>query len=144
MLIDQAGNQKAVLVRGEQKSLQTDRVVLTLGPDAESDVVRRIYRLFVHDAHTEAQIAQMLNAQGLITDLGRPWTRGRGERVGARCLPLRRPRGILQLRQSSAAQGGSLMTVQHPQKLEMIPIDKIVTINPRVRNRRHTGRSWTT
>lgn len=28
------------------------------------------------------------------------------------------------------------MAVQHPQKLEMVPIDRIVTINPRSRNRR--------
>ncbi|ODT21422.1 MAG: hypothetical protein ABS35_17370 [Kaistia sp. SCN 65-12] len=76
MLIDQAGNQKAVLARGEQKSIQTDRVVLTLGPDVELDVVRQVYRLFVHDARTEAQIAQALNTRGLVTDLGRPWTRG--------------------------------------------------------------------
>lgn len=76
MLIDQTGNQKAVLARGEQKSLQTDRVVLTLGPDVEIDTVRRIYRMFVYDARTEAQIAQALNAQGMRTDLGRPWTRG--------------------------------------------------------------------
>jgi DNA invertase Pin-like site-specific DNA recombinase len=76
MLIDQAGNQKAVLARGEQKSLQTDRVVLTLGPQNEIEVVRRIYRLFVHDARTEAQIAETLNSQGLVTDLSRPWTRG--------------------------------------------------------------------
>ncbi|HEV2515156.1 MAG TPA: recombinase family protein [Devosia sp.] len=76
MLVDQGGNQKAVLARGEQKSLQTDRVVLTLGPDAEIDVVRRIYRLFVHDAQAEAQIAEALNAQGVLTDLGRQWTRG--------------------------------------------------------------------
>lgn len=64
MLIDQSGKQKAVLARGEQKSLQTDRVVLTLGPDAEIDVVRRVYRLFVHDAQAEAQIAKALNAEG--------------------------------------------------------------------------------
>lgn len=76
MLIDQAGHKKAVLARGEHKSLQTDRVVLTLGPDDEIDVVKRIYRLFVHDARTEAEIAQMLNAQGVVTDLSRPWTRG--------------------------------------------------------------------
>lgn len=41
-----------------------DRVVLTLGPDAEIDVVKRIYRLFAHDAQTDAQIAQALNSQG--------------------------------------------------------------------------------
>lgn len=76
MLIDQAGNRKAILTRGEHKSLQTDRVVLTLGPGAEVEVVRSIYRAFVHDGCTEAQIAESLNRDGVRTDLGRAWTRG--------------------------------------------------------------------
>src|SRR5471032_1345198 len=38
MLIDQSGQQKAVLKMGEQKSLQTDRVVLIPGPDEEVNV----------------------------------------------------------------------------------------------------------
>ena len=50
MLIDQAGKPKAELQPGEQKSLQTDRVVLVPGPTEELAVVRRIYRLFVHEA----------------------------------------------------------------------------------------------
>jgi hypothetical protein len=35
MLIDQNGQQKAVLKMGEHKSLQTDRVILIPGPDEE-------------------------------------------------------------------------------------------------------------
>lgn len=76
MLINQAGSEKALLSRGEHKSLQTDRVVLVLGPSAEVEVVRRIYGLFVQDARTERQIAETLNAEGVLTDLDRPWTRG--------------------------------------------------------------------
>ncbi|MDB5335985.1 MAG: pinR [Planctomycetaceae bacterium] len=76
MLINQAGEQKGELVRGEHKSLQTDRVVLTLGPDDEIQAVRRIYRLFVDEGLPEAEIAAALNAEGCSTDFGRPWNRG--------------------------------------------------------------------
>jgi DNA invertase Pin-like site-specific DNA recombinase len=76
MLIDQAGAPKATLARGEHKSIQTDRVVLALGPPDEVEAVRRIYRLFVHDNRSEKEIAHQLNSEGLLTDLGRTWTRG--------------------------------------------------------------------
>ena len=46
MLLDQTGTSKGVLKRGEHKSLQTDRVVLTPGPDNEVAIVREIYRQF--------------------------------------------------------------------------------------------------
>jgi DNA invertase Pin-like site-specific DNA recombinase len=75
-LVDEHRGPKAELARGEQKSLQTDRVILTPGPPAEVEVVRRLYRMFVVQRRTEAQIASALNAEGLTTDLGRQWTRG--------------------------------------------------------------------
>ena len=43
-LIDQNGEMKADLARGEQKSIQTDRVVLVPGPEEEQKTVRWIYR----------------------------------------------------------------------------------------------------
>jgi len=76
MLVDQAGQQKAVLKIGEQKSIQTDRVILVPGPEAEVEVVRWIYRAFVEEGKPEREIADTLNAQGVLTDFGRPWTRG--------------------------------------------------------------------
>ena len=75
VLIDEHGNPKGELSRGEQKSLQTDRVVLVPGPQQEQDVVRRLYRMFVEDGRSEREIADTLNAEGHLTDLGRPWTR---------------------------------------------------------------------
>jgi hypothetical protein len=75
-LVDEHRAPKAELARGEHKSLQTDRVILTPGPPIEVEVVRRLYRMFVVQRRTEAQIAATLNAEGLTTDLGRPWTRG--------------------------------------------------------------------
>lgn len=75
-LVDQRGEAKAVLARGEHKSLQTDRVVLVLGPEAEQQVVRDIYRAFVEDGRSEREIADQLNRREVRMDAERPWTRG--------------------------------------------------------------------
>lgn len=75
MLLNHEGETKGILNRGEQKSLQTDRVVLTLGPDHETTIVRWTYDQFTR-GRREAEIAADLNNQGILTDLGRSWTRG--------------------------------------------------------------------
>jgi len=75
MLIDQSGERKAMLKIGEQKSIQTDRVVLVRGPDEEVKIVRWIYQTFIDDGKNESEIAKLLNAQGVITDFGRAWNR---------------------------------------------------------------------
>src|SRR5204863_3828911 len=49
MLIDQSGTRKALLKMGEQKSLQTDRVVLVAGPEEEVKVVHEIYQSFLEE-----------------------------------------------------------------------------------------------
>jgi hypothetical protein len=64
------------LARGEEKSIQTDRVVLVPGPPEEVELVRWMYRAFVEDGKVESDIAKALNERGVKTDLGRPWTRG--------------------------------------------------------------------
>lgn len=74
-LVDEHGKPKAILTRGEHKSFQTDRVILTPGPPEEVEVVRRLYRLFVLQQRSETEIAAQLNAEGLVTDRGQPWTR---------------------------------------------------------------------
>lgn len=76
MLRDQSGTQKGTLVRGEQKSIQTDRVVLVPGPPEEVEVVRWMYRLFVDEAKAESEIAKLLNEKGIRTDLDHPWSCG--------------------------------------------------------------------
>jgi len=75
-LIDENGSAKGILKRGQQKSLQTDRVILTPGPEEEIEIVRGVYRSFVHDDQNESAIADSLNQEGVLTDLGRAWTRG--------------------------------------------------------------------
>ncbi len=76
MLVDQAGQRKAVLKMGEQKSLQTDRVILVAGPEEEVRAVRWIYQAFLEEGKAEWEIAAELNAQGILTDFRREWTRG--------------------------------------------------------------------
>jgi len=75
MLIDQRGESKGFLKRGEHKSLQTDRVILVPGSDEEVDVVRHIYQMFVTQHKVESEIAEYLNTHGIKTELGRNWTR---------------------------------------------------------------------
>jgi DNA invertase Pin-like site-specific DNA recombinase len=76
MLIDEAGNPKGELTRGQHKSLQTDRVILVPGPQEEIETVCWIYRAFVEQGLLEREIADRLNQKQILTDLGRPWTRG--------------------------------------------------------------------
>ncbi|MCA8917395.1 MAG: recombinase family protein, partial [Planctomycetes bacterium] len=75
VLVDEHGQVKAELARGEHKSLQTDRVILQPGPPDEVETVRRLYRMFVVQQRSESEIADLLNGEGLRTDLGRKWTR---------------------------------------------------------------------
>ena len=75
VLIDQLGNVKSELARGEQKSLQTDRVILVPGPAHEIQVVNDIYRWFIDSGLHEVEIAKRLHDAGSLTDLGRGWTR---------------------------------------------------------------------
>jgi DNA invertase Pin-like site-specific DNA recombinase len=76
VLIDQSGEFKAELNRGQQKSIHTDRVTLRPGPANEIATVYSIFRWFVESGWSEAKIAAELNLQGITTNLGRPWTRG--------------------------------------------------------------------
>jgi len=75
VLIDEHGTPKGELSRGEQKSLQTDRVILVPGPEDEQRIVQSMYQMFVNENRAEREITAHLNVQGCRTDLGRPWTR---------------------------------------------------------------------
>lgn len=74
-LVDVQGSVKTELARGEQKSLQTDRVILTPGPEEEVRTVNDIYNWFIEEGLVESEIAGRLNGMRLRTDLGREWTR---------------------------------------------------------------------
>ncbi|WP_338111990.1 recombinase family protein [Sphingomonas naasensis] len=76
MLVDEAGVEKGILRHGEHKSIATDRVVLVLGPQAEVEVVREVYAMFVERGLSENDIANELNRRSIRTDFDREWTRG--------------------------------------------------------------------
>jgi hypothetical protein len=76
MLRDVNGRDKGLLKNGEQKSIQTDRVVLVPGPKEEVEIVHWMYRTFVEDRIVEAKLARLLNERGITTDLGRQWNSG--------------------------------------------------------------------
>lgn len=75
-LVDEHRQFKDMLTRGQHKSIQTDRVVLVEGPPEEVDTVQAIYAAFLDRGWTESVIAGDLNQRGVLTDWGRPWTRG--------------------------------------------------------------------
>ena len=74
-MIDEGRNPKGELERGDRKSLQTDRVVLTPGPPEEIEHVHSINSMFDEERKSEREIALVLNQRGILSDLGRPWTR---------------------------------------------------------------------
>src|SRR3546814_933154 len=76
MLVDEQGQQKGILERGEHKGIATDRIVLVRGPEDEVATIQEIYRQFVEGRRSEREIADWLNEQGILSDLGRSWTRG--------------------------------------------------------------------
>src|ERR1043166_2350803 len=76
VLLDQSREKKGELKMGEQKSIQTDRVVLVPGPEEEVKTVRWMYEAFVAEGKLESEIAATLNAKGIKTDFGRAWNRG--------------------------------------------------------------------
>jgi len=63
------------LADGERKFIQSDRVILKLGPADEVDVVRRMFKSFAIDRKNEVQIAKELNEEGIVNQYGRAWNR---------------------------------------------------------------------
>jgi len=74
MVVDENGTPKGSLTLGEQKFLQTDRVILIPGPDEEVQLVRQIYQWFVKDGLSATDITRHLNEIGLRNAYKRPWT----------------------------------------------------------------------
>lgn len=73
LLVDHNGIAKQILAPGEWKSIQTDRVILAHGPPDETEIVRWIFRTFVKRKKPEAEIARLLNEQGVTRAKGGLW-----------------------------------------------------------------------
>jgi len=74
-LVGADGSRKAVLLRGERKNIQSDRVILVPGPANEVETVRRIFRSFVGERKSAAEIARELVADEVTYREGRPWNK---------------------------------------------------------------------
>ena len=71
-LIDITGKSRGFLERGQNKALQTDRVVLRAGSPDEIAIVRRIFESFI-GGKGETDIARELNAKDVFNHLGMRW-----------------------------------------------------------------------
>ena len=74
-LVGADGSRKAVLLRGERKNIQSDRVILVPGPPTEVETVQRIFRAFVSERKSTVDIARELIADKIVYREGRPWTK---------------------------------------------------------------------
>jgi DNA invertase Pin-like site-specific DNA recombinase len=73
-LLDEHGVPKFSLESGQWKNLQNDRVVLRPGPPSEVEVVKRVFNSFTKERKRATDIARELNAEGLVTARGNPWS----------------------------------------------------------------------
>jgi DNA invertase Pin-like site-specific DNA recombinase len=73
LAVDEAKTPRGILQHGEQKHFKTDRVILVPGPKSERTIVNRIFMDFADRHKTRQQIANELNAAGVLTAEGNPW-----------------------------------------------------------------------
>lgn len=77
MMIDEQGNHKGELFRGQQKNLTTDRVILVPGPQVERNLILRIYDQYLNQGQTKSAIARLLNQEIDPTGSGIVWSQAR-------------------------------------------------------------------
>jgi len=62
-IVGQDGEKKQILQPGEWKSISTDRIVLTPGPQGEIDTIKFAFDLYTSEEKSRRQIAEILNAR---------------------------------------------------------------------------------
>lgn len=77
LLVDENNKAKSILLSGQRKSLQSDRVILTLGSTSEIEVIEYIYNEFISNGRHERDIAKLLNENDLTNKYDFKWTKGR-------------------------------------------------------------------
>ena len=73
VVVDERGNRKRTLRRGQMKDMRSDRIVLAPGPPEKVAVVRQIFRLYANKEWSSEQIARHLNANKVPTHDGKEW-----------------------------------------------------------------------
>lgn len=74
LCISANGQPKLLMGVGERKNMPTDRVVLTLGTESESTIVRRVYEMYLDQQMTDTAIANLLNAEQVPSGYDKPWS----------------------------------------------------------------------
>ncbi|MET4800285.1 recombinase family protein [Bradyrhizobium sp. LB11.1] len=72
-LVEENGAIRQTLEYGQQKYLQTDRIKIIHGPDAEVETVRRMFNAVALEGKHPGDIAAELNAKQIRTTRGRCW-----------------------------------------------------------------------
>jgi hypothetical protein len=75
-MVDEGEHPKALLLKGQFKALQSDRVRLQHGSAEEAAVIREIFDQFVNCRKSYSEISRQLNDAGIANHNGRPWTDG--------------------------------------------------------------------
>lgn len=73
-VVDENGHRKMILKKGQTKALSTDRVIYTLGPTREVEVVRLIFQRYAVDRVRPFDIVKELNGKRRKQSNGEPWT----------------------------------------------------------------------
>jgi hypothetical protein len=81
LLLDEARHRLHVLTHGQKKSIQNQRVTLTLGPEPHVATVRRIFDEFISAGRTMHEIAEQLNRDGSRSAMGGLWDVGKIRRI---------------------------------------------------------------
>lgn len=81
LLLDESRHRLHVLTRGQKKSIQNQRVTLTLGPEEQVVTVRRIFDEYIDAGNTMEQIATRLNTEGSRSAMGGLWNTGKLRRI---------------------------------------------------------------
>ncbi|WP_314963889.1 recombinase family protein [Bradyrhizobium cosmicum] len=73
-LLDESGGSKGILLKGQRKHLQTDRVVIRPGAENEQRIVARIFREFVVRGRSRGSIVRLLNNEEIPNHRTKPWS----------------------------------------------------------------------
>jgi DNA invertase Pin-like site-specific DNA recombinase len=73
-LVDENRCSLGILLKGQRKHLQTDRVLLRPGPQREQKIVAQIFREYVVHRRSQAAIARLLNKEQVPSHRGTPWS----------------------------------------------------------------------
>lgn len=75
MLLDESRHPLHILQAGQRKSIQNQRVTLSVSESEEARIVTRIFDDFVEQGRSEGKIAQALNREGVLSPGGIGWSK---------------------------------------------------------------------